>query len=178
MMQLLVGLLVTLAALNSPQGPPETDLARARALAKEGRLLQAANLLETLLKKDPSNARAHNDLGIVYWKLGRPSEAVLHLKLATNHDPNLVEPFLNLGLITLKQGQYETALDAYRRAARLKPEEPDVHFGMGLAAVYLKKLGQAREAMERLTTMGDRRSSILQEEILRAQGKTLPPAPP
>lgn len=171
-------LLVAAGATSAVAIDLEERLASARALAEGGRFAEAERAFQAILEDDVANARAHNDLGIIYWETGRPSEAVLHFKLAAHHDPTMAKAHKNLGLVALDQGRYREALRAYRRAVVLAPSDAEAYIGFGFAALYLREFDEARRAVDKVVSLGDARAVILENELHRARGELLPPTQP
>lgn len=60
----------------------ETDLSKGLAAIKEGRLPAAEQHFNTILAKDPNDAYANLNLGMVKAKTGRRDEAAAHYRLA------------------------------------------------------------------------------------------------
>lgn len=55
--------------------------------AKEGLWREAAFRWEKIVRMDPQNAKAHNNLAVAYEAMGRFEEAERHYKLALELDP-------------------------------------------------------------------------------------------
>ena len=72
---------------------------------------------------DPVYSEAHNYLGKGYEALGRDAEAILAYQEALKNlqytTPQL--PYWNLGLIYVRQKQYDQALEAFQQARKIEP---------------------------------------------------------
>jgi tetratricopeptide (TPR) repeat protein len=81
---------------------------------------------ETLYKRmidaTPNNYMARYNLGNLYAKENRTSEAISNLTAAIEGEPNYAEAHNNLGGIFLDQKRYDEALAHYRTAVRIHPE--------------------------------------------------------
>jgi tetratricopeptide (TPR) repeat protein len=96
--------------------------------------------------KCPDNARAHNNLGLVWDKTpGRQNEAIAQYKEALRLDPDYAEAHNNLGCILEKMpGRLDEAVVQYEEALRLKPDYAETHYNLGNA---MGSLGRTEEAI-------------------------------
>ncbi len=92
-----------------------------------------------------NNSMAYNNLGAVYGKLSRYTEAIDAYKQAIKIRPNLARTQNNLGAIYSNLGRYADAIDAYRQAIRIKPDYAESHLCLGLT--YLLN-GNKNSALE------------------------------
>lgn len=88
---------------------------------------------EDIIKKSPEKERGHNNLGIVYFKQGRPNEAVEEYLTALNLRPDFAEAHYNLGNVYANQGRLDDAIEEYLITLRLTPDDPDTHYNLGNA---------------------------------------------
>ncbi len=95
----------------------------ATAYLQLGRADDALRVLQAILVQDPQHATAHNVLGILEVQRGRTVEGRVHLEKAIESDPELIEPYLNLGLLAQKAGDSQTAVKYFR--GFLKRARPD-----------------------------------------------------
>lgn len=110
-----------------------------------GRYEQAEQVLRRAIELDPYLTDAHNDLGAVYDRLGRKSEAEAEFQ-KTLADPAYPFPekvHLNLGLLYLSVGREEEALRSLRKSVELNPKFYKAHFEL---AQLLERLGKLEEA--------------------------------
>ncbi|MBI4861115.1 MAG: tetratricopeptide repeat protein, partial [Candidatus Riflebacteria bacterium] len=91
-----------------------------------------------IIKLDPTNASAHNNLSFLYSQNGvNLKEALKEAQIANQLKPN--DPFLldSLGWALYKNKLLSQSLDTLKKAAALKADVADVHFH--LATVYFDK---------------------------------------
>jgi arylsulfatase A-like enzyme/tetratricopeptide (TPR) repeat protein len=121
-----------------------TSGAAARALLDE-----AVRADQAALVVAPSNAMAHNGLGLLAIDRGRPQEAVKEFEQATTTDPNNAGYWANLG--NAKRAMQETAgaEQAYRRALEVDARTPDALNGLGVLLVETKRPAEAVPVFER-----------------------------
>ena len=84
--------------------------------------------LRRSLALEPQNAKAHVILGAIAGKTERTEDAEFHFREAIAQDPNLFEPFVNLAILSLKNGDKDEARQFYQK--------------------YLQKGGPARPPLE------------------------------
>ncbi len=119
-----------------------------RTQYNEDHAADALKSFERCLALDPRNLRAEYNLGLSYEKLQRPSDAIAAYRAAitwqTGRDSQDAQPYLDLGVILLSQGETAPALEALRQAVRFGPENPLAQQEFGRA---LEAAGQYEEAM-------------------------------
>ncbi len=153
---------------------PDTDvgwLRLGRCYEAERRFTEAADAYRQVLKRSPSHAMAHNNIGHALHQLGRYGQAVEALESALACQPDYAEAALNLGNALVmhastaastdrsqgagcqtaaKGSDAETtlskAVDQYRSAIRLKPNLVEAHYGLGVAYRRQGALGSARRS--------------------------------
>jgi len=93
----------------------------------------AETLYRTTLAQNPSSWMVHNNLAIILIDQNRLKEAAEHAKAALDLRPDYPKALMNLGNISLKQGQPDYAIACYRKAMALEPRLPDIHTNFGNA---------------------------------------------
>ena len=112
----------------------------ATAYLQLGRPDDAQRVLQAILVQDARHAGAHNVLGILEVQRSRPEEARRHFEQAIESNPDLAEPYMNLGLLAQKAGQAQIAMNYYREF--LKRARPDKH------GDYIPKVKEALRELE------------------------------
>jgi type II protein arginine methyltransferase len=97
-------------------------LARAVGHYCAGDLAQAVPLFQEVLKRDPANAIANHQLGLIAFQSGQAALASRLIEQAIAADPHDPEYHNNLGVTLNAQGQLAAARGAFERAAALKPD--------------------------------------------------------
>ena len=101
--------------------------------------------LETLfLRDDPTTsgeeniqALAHYNIGVIYAKENRLSEARKNFEKAIQIKPDFADAYANLGKLYDLLKEYLSAEENLQNAIQIKPEDPAYHFNLGL--VYGKQ---------------------------------------
>ena len=76
---------------------------------------------ETTLQYAATSPRIYNNLGIVYWKEGRPAQARLFFNRAIALNPGYAKAYNNLGQFCREAGDLHVAVALYQKAIALKP---------------------------------------------------------
>jgi arylsulfatase A-like enzyme/tetratricopeptide (TPR) repeat protein len=135
-------------------GTSDTDAMNALALAwsEAGRQKDAWELLQKVLKIDPDNARACEQLGLVELRLSHWPQARDWSRRAVERQRQLPRAWNNLGVALWQLGDKEKALDAWQQAVDYDPRLWDALWNLGLKAAEHGRTAQARKALERFAT--------------------------
>ena len=95
---------------------------QADALFVAGSYPQAAEVYSRILELDPTDAEAHNDLGLALHYSGDTKGAIAQLREAVEKAPDLQRPWLTLGFLSMQAGDKTAAKSALERARDLSPE--------------------------------------------------------
>jgi tetratricopeptide (TPR) repeat protein len=98
-------------------------------------------------KDDP---KVVNKLGVLYARYGRYDEAKVQFKKASVKSKNYVSPLLNLGMISLEEGDLAAANDYYESARKIEPKNSQVLLGYARINHELENYGSVRTAYEEL----------------------------
>jgi tetratricopeptide (TPR) repeat protein len=142
-----------------------------RADYTKGRLEDARKAFLKVLALDPHDARAENNLGLIFESNGQPDAAMDAYRTAIawqeqnphpgDNDPakdrekdkDQEQPYVNLGNLLVEQGRAQEALAPLEKAVALAPGNAYCHMTLG---VYYRKAGQmdsARRELERATEL-------------------------
>lgn len=100
-----------------------------------------------MLRDDPRNYEAHNNLGLAYALLEHYREAIAEYREAIRLKPDYAVAHSNLGNALADLKRFQEAIAAYRTAVRLDPTNPNYHNNLGLG---LEKVGQFKAAIREL----------------------------
>jgi tetratricopeptide (TPR) repeat protein len=130
----------------------DPNSAPARALRQEvyegsGKLDQARQGYEEILRRTPGDIQAHLDLARVLIKKGASDEAALHFQEVLGLNRREAEALLGLGLIQAAKGEKRQAVDSLEKGLRLQSEDDEAR--LVLARLYLS-LDNPRAAEEHL----------------------------
>ncbi len=131
--------------------PDQTDILQlASGLASSlGEHRRAAGHLIALLKLDPGNAPAHNDLGGALGAMGQWEDAAAAHRRAIALDPGYAEAYNNLGAALAALNLFEPAKAAYFKAIELAPGNALAHNNLGILLFAHGEFQSALEFCER-----------------------------
>ena len=115
---------------------------------KQGNAIEAKELLELALDKDPDHERARYTLGLVHQREGELDSAATVFASLLERIPS-AEAHRQLGLTYLQRGELERALSQLQEAARWSPHDPQVLVGLGQAMARQGRVDSARSLLER-----------------------------
>ncbi len=128
---------------------PQALNAYALALSEAGRQKEAVEVLQRVLKVDPDNPKAHEQLGLVELRLGHWQQARDRSRRALELNRRLPLAWNDLGVALYQLGQKDEALDAWQKAVDLKPDLWDALWNLGTKAAERGRVEQARQALQR-----------------------------
>ena len=98
----------------------EEQYAQADQLKGAGKLAEAAELLETLVKQDDNYTLAHSALAVIYGRLQKHDEAIRHGLKVCELEPNEPFSFTAMSVTFQRAGKIPEAEDAMARAHMLQ----------------------------------------------------------
>jgi uncharacterized protein (AIM24 family) len=122
---------------------------RGTELLAAGKNEEARDELERAAHLRPRNLKAHNLLGLTYFKLGLLDRAVGVYERLVQESPRDATLRTNLGLVHLKAGQTTEAVAQLETAVELVPDRSKALNYLGLAYAQAKTYGKARRVFER-----------------------------
>ncbi len=113
---------------------------------------RAANLLETVLEREPRNAQARLWLGDAYARLGRHDEAMRCYRAAEQNPETRADAKVRIGAILVRSSQVPEALEQFRQASGQEPDNVAALAGVAQSNVLLNRPEEARQAVEQSKT--------------------------
>jgi len=123
---------------------PETFLEAVRC-EEGGRVHEAVNLYETILRREPRHAASAINLGTIFYNKGEFLLAERMYRQAVSADPNYALAYFDLGNVLDELQRMAEAIEAYREAIRLVPKYADAHYNIALA---WERLNEPRKALK------------------------------
>jgi arylsulfatase A-like enzyme/Flp pilus assembly protein TadD len=149
------------------KGEPQSLNALALALSEAGRQKEAYDTLQKVLKEDPDNPKAWEQLGLVELRLGHWDKARAHSLRALELNRQLPLAWNNLGVALFQLKRTGEALDAWQKAVDLDPRLWDALWNLGTQAVQQGRRDQARKALEKFVAGAPARYA---EDVKKARG--------
>jgi len=101
------------------------QLYQADAYVQMGKMEEARPLLESLVKTEPQNSKAHLDLGIVYAETEHDQEAIREFQDAARLAPDDSNAHWRLGRLYRKMGLVDKAKEEFAKTANLNKAADD-----------------------------------------------------
>jgi tetratricopeptide (TPR) repeat protein len=136
----------TVAILRSTKRIQKTSLDQKPQMAPSSitrgpQAMEEASKIQTLKKiveKDPKNLAAWVELGNLYFDTDQPQEAIEAYSryLAVNPDNSDVRT--DMGIMFRKLGQFDKAIDEFKKAAQKDPKHINCRYNLGLVLLHDK----------------------------------------
>ncbi|MCF6236793.1 MAG: tetratricopeptide repeat protein [Gammaproteobacteria bacterium] len=151
---------------GNTSAPPEAQNAfkRAKKAMKIQNYRKAEKLLVEIIQKYPNFSGPYANLGIIYARDGRDSEAEKQYKKAIKLNKNSPAIYNQLGILHRQNGRFDEAESAYKKALKLDENYTNAHINLGiLYDLYMGNLKKALDHYKRyqeLSTEKDKKAAI------------------
>ncbi len=157
---------------------PEETLESVQSMISAGNNEKAIQALEDLVKENPDQAIAHNDLGVLCYNCGDKERALTHYEKAAHLQPGNKTFQKNLAdFYYVEAGRVEDAMRIYVRILENDPGDMEVLLIVGHICVSLKQFEDAgvfyrrvleiepwnMDARENLNKLGDKRNESIND---------------
>jgi tetratricopeptide (TPR) repeat protein len=159
------------AAAKADPNMPDVHFGLGYLLWTKEQYPEAAPEFQAELNNNPGHAQALTYLGDVNYRLSRPDAAVPLLEKAVEIDPAIELAHLDLGSIDSDAGRHAEALRELMVAAKLAPNDVDVHWRLGRLYKAMNKLQEAKAEFEKAKSITDAADTALINKM------TPPPVP-
>jgi cytochrome c-type biogenesis protein CcmH/NrfG len=141
----------TVAVLRGTKGAEKTAMVQKPPMTPQGApapappardLVAATSEIQTLkevVKKDPKNLPAWVELGNLYFDTDQPKEAIDAYSHYLAVKPDNPDVRTDMGIMYRKLGQFDRALDEFRKAARTDPKHVNSRYNIGLVLLHDKQ---------------------------------------
>ncbi len=123
--------------------PLQPLLKEAMAHHQAGRLQEAEQLYQQILRAEPDHAEALHLLGLVAYRVGDNEKASELIAQAIQRSPRNPLFHFNLGVVRQKQDRFDEAVASYEQAVSLNPQYLEAQNNLGNAYRDQGKLEQA-----------------------------------
>lgn len=120
------------------------------SLLEKGKFTEAKAVFEGLRTTYPRVSVLHNNLGVVYKRLGLLDDAIASYRQAIAIHVAYPEAYYNLAIALRERGDFREAEDAYQRAIDSAPDFRDAHYN--LAVLYDLYLNEPEHAIAHYET--------------------------
>ncbi|MEQ8211027.1 MAG: tetratricopeptide repeat protein [Lacipirellulaceae bacterium] len=125
--------LVALVAGNWDQKKTAEDLTLSSEQSTEKSIATPAEQYRVALARNPTNDKAHYNLGLILHRQGKLDEAVSHYRRALSVSKNNYDYHNNLAAALAAQGKTEDAITHFRLALEIEPNNEKANFNLGNA---------------------------------------------
>ena len=136
---------------------PATEFYRlfdvASKLAQEGQYAPAIAEWNRALKLNPTDAKAHNNLGFALAKVGRTEDAISHWRTALQDNSEYAEVHKNLGRAYLQELKFDEAITHWQKAVEIDPEDGEARDKLGYALLRKGRLGEAVQHLQKASAV-------------------------
>lgn len=138
---------------TAAQGVDVASLLReAAGLMQAGKLDEAEPLLRRAITLAPSNADAHNLLGVILDQRGQNAAAEREYTEALRLNPRALSARANLGVLLARTGRADEAIKSFEAVLREAPDHPQASLNLGLLYVARGDYGRAAPLLEHVNT--------------------------
>jgi tetratricopeptide (TPR) repeat protein len=134
------------------------------------------------VRLDPNNVRAHADLGLAYTRVGRTSDALVELVVASLIGPDNGETLTAIGQIHFDAGRYAAAATVLARAIAVTPALVQARYLLGHTLDRLGRPDQSREQLAEYDKLraaaNDNFRHVFEVEMLRKDARRATAAGP
>ncbi len=145
---------IVLCCLSTLSAVPSFEYAEIEQAIQERRFYWAQQQLETQIRAEPEDFRAHMLLGVVFSERNQFASAAKHFQQAARLQPREPAPLLRLGESYAKQGKLSAALAEFQKAVGIAPADPSAWLNVLQAQLALKRFGEAQTTAERISQLG------------------------
>ncbi len=111
---------------------------------------KAISNYQKVLEKNPGNLNAKTDLGACYADgTSEPMKGIMLLREVVTENPNHEMAQYNLGMLSVKSGQLDKAVERFQKVLEINPGRNEMHFFLG--QVFLQK-GDTASALRNYET--------------------------
>jgi len=127
------------AMVQKPQMAPPAAPAPAPPARESIEATSQIQTLKEIVKKDPKNLPAWVELGNLYFDTDQPKEAIDAYSHYLAVKPDNPDVRTDMGIMYRKLGQFDKALEEFRKAARSDPKHVNSRYNIGLVLLHDKQ---------------------------------------
>jgi tetratricopeptide (TPR) repeat protein len=150
---------------TEPDGPAPKSakqlLAQGKKYLAEGALAEAIACYEELVRVDPHNHSALNNLGVALSKQGRYMEGAERFRQAIEMNRDFPEALSNLGHALRSMGYLVESEISLRKALKLNPRLVDARISLGITLVALNRVQDAKIQLKKALKAAPRNADAL-----------------
>lgn len=137
----------------------------------EGNLVAAGTCFRRAISLQPNLADAHNNLGAVLRKWGRPQSAIASFQTSLLLNPRSASAYGNLGNLHERYGNLAQAETFYLKAVEIEPRLHQAFIGLARIATHRKRWDDALASLTRAASIAPQDPSIFHQTGVIYLGK-------
>jgi len=127
------------AMVQKPQMAPPGAPLPASSARNSMEVVAQIQTLEEIVKKDPKNLPAWVELANLYFDSDQPKEAIQAYSHYLAVKPDNPDVRTDMGIMYRKLGQFDRALEEFRKAAQNDPKHANSRYNIGLVLLHDKQ---------------------------------------
>lgn len=119
---------------------------------KKGDFATSIEKYKQALKGNADRNLANYNIGAAYYKAGKPDSALMYWQSVATTDDNKElqsRSWHNIGNSFVKQGNFEKAVDAYKRSLKLNPQDEDTRYNLAYSQRVLQQQQQQNQNQDK-----------------------------
>jgi len=121
------------------------------SLQRKQMVESAIRCYENVLRKNPENLDAKTDLGVCYAEgTSNPMQGIMMLREVVNQNPEHENAQFNLGVLSMRSGQYEKAAERFQKVLSINPQRKEMYLMAGRAYMLAGNTEKAAAYFEKL----------------------------
>lgn len=118
---------------------------------------------QSVLEMNPDNLNAKTDLGAVYAEASPdPMKGIMMLREVVSANPDHEMAQYNLGMLSVKSGQLDKAIERFQKVAVINPSRADIHFFLGQIYFEQGDTAKAISSYEKFNKLSDNYEAVAQ----------------
>lgn len=177
---LTIALCAALLCAGCRENPTQKAYRQGVQALKRGHYTQSIRLLQKSIKLGGTNApmaAIENGLGLAYYRIGQPENALGAFELSARLDSEYAEPVYNIGVIMAESGRDAQAMTCFEKAAQLDHSGTRALEYLGRIFYRNQRWDHARKALNEARQRAPREPRILTAlALLELQSTNVMPA--
>lgn len=139
-----------------------------RHLLEEGQFEAAVEWLENVIRRDPQNTAAHNNLSLAYYYTGQYEQAVSGAESVLQGQPHNIHALCNLAVFSAQLGPKERLHSCVQRLRKLFPLHYDQAMKVGTTLGLIGEHAAAMDTFVRLASIVEQPDAVLMHSLAAA----------
>ena len=151
-----------------------TSIEEGEALFAQGKIEEAEKCFLDLLKKDPSNAEALNDLGVIQHTKGNIQEAEGYFLKAVEAKEDYLDALFNLADLYQNAKRWEEAALQLKKCIAIDDQDPNLYNQLGMICLEMGNTEKAKTVLARSLELNPDQETV-RESLERLEKRDLAP---